>query len=133
VISEMASSGEVEMLVAAIRCDLCKKAHEIECRKAGQDPTVPDGWATVVPMVNIKGAPKISSFRGKLWNERTRGFDIEPTDDQKIKLSSKSHFSERRKKLREKFDKSHVCDDCVEQLLTGKISLKIGSSSGQDK
>lgn len=116
------------MLVAAIKCDFCKKAHEIECRKAGQEPVVPDGWATVVPMVNIKGAPKLSSYGGKLWNERTRAFDIEPTADQKLKLSSKSSFSERRKKLREKFDKTHVCNDCVEQILTGKISLKIGQS-----
>lgn len=116
------------MLVAAIRCDFCKKAHEIECRKPGQEISVPSGWATIVPMVNIKGTPKISEYNGKLWNSKTNQYDIEPSADDKSKMSKKDSFKERRAKLREKFDKTHVCDDCVEQVLTGKISLKIGST-----
>lgn len=109
------------MFIAAIKCDFCQKAHEIPCRKVGDKPDIPDGWAAVTVMVHIKGTPKGSDIDG--WNSITKKFEddkIDPKRQKKRKL-----FDERRKKLREKFDKYHVCEDCIEEILTGKKSVKI--------
>lgn len=107
------------MLVAAIKCDLCKKTFEISCRKAGEKPEVPDGWATISPLIHIKGTPKdVAQGGGK----------YAPNDPAKQKL-----YRERRDALRKQFEKHHACEDCCESILTGKISLKIGSNDGQDQ
>ncbi len=57
-----------------------------------------------------------------------------PTNDLISSLKSisvKNHtkrklFDERRNKLRAKFDRSHVCPDCIEEINTGKRTVKIG-------
>lgn len=93
------------MFVAAIKCDFCGQAHEVNGRKTGK-PDVPDGWATISPMITIKGTPNYTEY--------------EPNKS-KNKL-----YRERRERLRERFDRYHVCLDCIEQILTGKVSLKLG-------
>lgn len=118
------------MIIAAIKCDFCGKAFEIGCRKVGQEIAPPDGWAIIVPMITIKGTPKVSSYEGKIWNPKTNKYDLDPSDEVNTKIKKQQDFKNRREKLREKFDKNHVCEDCVEQILTGKISIKIGHDRG---
>ena len=110
------------MFIAAIKCDFCKKAHEIPCRKSGDKPDVPDGWATISPTVRIKGTTQNKTCNGKKWNKETEKFDLEPCKKEERK---RNEYTERRDKLRSKFDKSHVCLDCIEEVFTGRRSIKI--------
>lgn len=111
------------MFVAVIKCDFCKGLHEIHCRKAGEKAEVPDGWATIVPMVRIKGRPQ-AVHNGQVWDKKAK--DFKPTTDDKI--SADKLYKQRNEMLRAKFEKNHVCPDCVEGILTGKVSLKIAGA-----
>ena len=114
------------MFIAAIKCDFCDKAHEIPCRKSGDKPDVPEGWATITPMVRIKGTPNDPTFRGQTWDKEKKTYvDGITPEAQKIADKNKLYKS-RRDDLRAKFDKSHVCLDCIEEIHTGKRSIKIG-------
>lgn len=106
------------MFIAAIKCDFCNKAHEIPCRKSGDKPDIPDGWAVISPTVRVKGTPK----GGSLTKFNMETMQQEPD---KEAVAAKKLYDERRDKLRAKFDKSHVCIDCIEEILTGNRSVKI--------
>lgn len=95
------------MIVSAIKCDFCKKAQELNNQKTPKD------WALVTPLIHIKGTP--NHGRKELETEK----------------SLAEIYRKRRDKLREKFKKQHICPDCVEQILTGKISLKIGDNKNE--
>lgn len=114
------------MFVAAIKCDFCKKAHEIPCRKSGDIPTIPDGWASVSPMIRIKGTPKDPTFMDKEWCKKKQTYIKGISEEGKRLSELKKAMTDRRDKLRAKFDKSHVCEDCIELIITGKRSIKIG-------
>lgn len=119
------------MFIAAIRCDFCQKAHEIPCRKTSDKPDVPIGWAVITPMIRIKGTPNQGDlFDGKAWNYKTQKYDLDPSDEQINKQKERKSFTERRDKLRARFDKAHVCLDCIEEIMTGRVSLKIGMNNG---
>lgn len=111
------------MFVAAIKCDFCGTPHEITCRKMGDKPDVPDGWATITPMIRIKGTPQGDVLHGK-YNPY-----LKKTDESMIcpeAKKKKKAYDKRRNDLREKLDKTHVCPDCIEEIHTGKRSIKIG-------
>ena len=121
------------MFIAAIKCDFCQKAHEIPCRKAGDRPDVPDGWAVVTPQIRIKGTPNIpTEHKGKLWNPLTSKFDKEVTEEHKEKMELKKVYVKRRDELRKRFDKNHVCEDCIEEVLTGRVSTKLSFNGGNN-
>lgn len=122
------------MFIAALKCDFCGNAHEIPCRKAGDTPKVPDAWATVTPMIRIVGTPTgvvtDSMFHeGKEFikvGKKPNGEDAyDWVGAPKTKYEKKKEFEKRKKSLRAKFDKSHICPDCVEEINTGKRSIKI--------
>lgn len=69
------------------------------CKKVLEVDDLPDGWATITSMVTIRGTHH--GTRGKIYRDR-------------------------RDAIRAKVKKMHMCDDCIEATLTGKISLKIG-------
>lgn len=102
------------MFVAAIKCDFCQKAHDLTVETANKKPEVPEGWAMITPMIRIKGTPNITE-----WEEANS--DLKRANQEKRKL-----YDKRRNMLRDKFEKYHVCLDCIEQIHTGRISLKIG-------
>ena len=68
-----------------------------QCRKVSEVKEVPEGWATVGSIVRI---------RGTQHNDR-------------------KGFKKRRDALASIIPVTHVCPDCIEILLTGKVSLKI--------
>jgi hypothetical protein len=114
------------MFVAAIRCDICHTAHEIPCRKMGDKPDVPEGWAVVTPMIRIKGTPQGDALSG--WCNIKNEFD-----EKKVKKEVKEKkklYDKRRDDLRAKLDKTHICPDCIEEIHTGKKSIKIGAPDG---
>lgn len=114
------------MFIAAIKCDFCNTSHEIPCRKSGDVPDIPEGWATITPQIRIKGTPNASTCGENEWNKETQKFDKKITKETQEKLDTKKLFIKRRDELRKRFDKNHVCLDCIEEILTGKISKKIG-------
>ena len=86
------------MIVAAIKCDFCKKVVETSHQKNLTAGFKPPGWATVSPHIVIAGTPQ------------------GPTGDS---------YRKRRDALREKITSQHFCEDCVEEIYTGKISIKL--------
>lgn len=118
------------MFIAALKCDFCGKAHEVPCRKVGDKVEIPNGWALITPLVRIKGTPQGDSAIGE-WqaggSEDGKSCDHVPiTKEQKENFKIRKLYNVRRNSLRKKFDKSHVCEDCIEEILTGKKLLKIG-------
>lgn len=114
------------MFVAAIKCDFCGKAFEIPCRKSGDKPDLPEGWASVTPTIRIKGTPNDPTFGDKEWCPIKKEYVKGMTPEGRAKRDKSKLFKERRDKLRSKFDKSHICPDCIEEITTGKKSIKIG-------
>lgn len=106
------------MIFSAIKCDFCKGVKKD--LPAGQ--TVPNGWASISPHIIIKGTPKGDSRLGK-WNP-TDGH-VPKDNEQKENLRIKKLYDKRRDQLRKKLIRTHVCEDCIEEILTGKISVKI--------
>lgn len=119
------------MFIAAIKCDFCQKAHEIPCRKSGDVPKVPDGWAIISPVIRIQGTPGDPTCGGKEWNTEAKAFNKAISQETKQKLETKKLYTKRRDELRKRFDKSHVCEDCIEEVLTGRRSVKIGMGETQ--
>lgn len=71
-----------------------------QCKHVSKVKDVPDGWATIGAIVRIRGT----------CHNDGRGFKT------------------RRDALAKLVPVTHICPDCIEILLTGKVSLKIGMS-----
>ena len=84
------------MIATALKCDSCGLMNEMRGKDATQRP---EGWATIAPMVRISGTPHSEEY-GK-------------------------DFRRRRDKLKELIQPMHMCPDCVEELATGKKSIKL--------
>lgn len=94
------------MIVSAIKCDFCKKAVETSNSKNLTAGLKPPGWATISPHIVIAGTPQ------------------GPNGDE---------YRKRRDSLREKITRQHICEDCVEEIHTGKISIKLTQGATDER
>lgn len=69
-----------------------------QCEKVHAVKDIPEGWATIGAIVRIRGTNQ----------NDTKG------------------FKKRRDALAALVPVTHICPDCIEVLITGKVSLKIG-------
>ena len=113
------------MMITAVRCDFCKKVNR-EVDKG----EVPNGWAVVSAYISIKGTPKGNSVTAR-WVPLTKSFSDEFIEPEKVKI--RKLYDIRRDALRKKMIKTHVCEDCIEEILTGKVSLKLGHNGEADE
>ena len=94
------------MILATIQCNFCGHREEITKDKRKKERydynavDVPTNWASISPMIHIKGTPHGQGEEAKRMRKR-------------------------RDLLRAKFKPNHVCPDCIEKIMTGKVSLKL--------
>lgn len=78
------------MLALALKCDCCHKAVDPIVSSL---PKIPEGWASIVPLIHIKGTPKT-------------GDRIKRADNDK-----------RRALLKEAYVTIHLCPVCISRII----------------